>query len=73
MPDYMNYPQPKLRLVKTVGNFFRVYVHGPDDLQDNERAAVMDIGRGPTREAAFKQAREWFASMEDDSGETASQ
>lgn len=64
--DYMNFPQPALRVIKTVGGYFRVYIQGKDDLQDNLVYAVMDIGRGPTKDAALEQARAWFESMEDD-------
>lgn len=64
--DYMDFPQPRLRLLKTIGGYFRVEVHGPDNLQDNIGCAVMDIGRGPTKEAALQQAREWFNSLKDD-------
>lgn len=64
--EYMDFPQPRLRVVKTVGGFFRVYIHGPDSLQDNETFAVLDIGRGPTKEAAIAQAQEWFDRMADE-------
>lgn len=63
--DYMNFPQPALRIVKTVGGYFRVYIQGKDDLQDNLAYAVMDIGRGPTKDSALAQARTWFEMMED--------
>lgn len=65
MGDYMDYPQPMLSIVKTIGGYFRVEVHGEDSLQDNRRYALMDIGRGATKEEAIQQAKEWFDSMDD--------
>ena len=65
MPKYMDYPQPRLSIVETIGGYFRVEVHGKDSVQNNLMYAVMDIGRGPTKEAALQQAREWFDSMVD--------
>lgn len=63
--SYMNFPQPNLSVVETVGGFFRVEIHGPDMLRCNAVYAAMDIGRGPTKEEAIKQAREWLAGMKD--------
>lgn len=63
--EYMNFPKPSLSVVKTVGGFFRVEVHGVDSLQDGQTYAVMDIGRGPTKEAALEDAMQWFAGIQD--------
>lgn len=57
--------KPSLRVVKTVGGFFRVIVHGPDALQDGERYFETDIGTAETKEDALQQARDWFASLQD--------
>ena len=62
----MNFPQPRLSVCKTIGNFFRVQIYGPDWLQENKAFAIMDIGRGATKEEAIAQAEEWFKSMADD-------
>lgn len=62
---YLNFTKPSLSVVKTVGGFFRVEVHGVDSLQDGQTYAVMDIGRGPTKEAALEDARQWFAGIQD--------
>jgi hypothetical protein len=56
---------PTLRVVRTVGDYFRVVVHGIDNLGDGERYAEMDIGRAATKREALKQARDWFRRMED--------
>lgn len=58
--DYMDFPQPSISLYETIGGYFRVELHGPDYLRDNQVYFVADIGRGPTKEAALAQAREWF-------------
>lgn len=58
--DYMDFPQPRINVHETIGGFFRVELHGPDSLRDNQAYFVADIGRGPTKEAALTQAREWF-------------
>lgn len=63
--NYMDFPQPRLAIVETVGGYFRVEIHGLDALQNNDRYAMMDIGRGPTKEAALEQARAWFAGIKD--------
>lgn len=65
------YEAPVLRLVKTVGGYYRVEVSGPDQLQDQRdrpRCFVSDIARAPTREAVLRMAREWFDRMRDESG-----
>ena len=60
------FPQPKLRVIHTVGNYWRVEIHGQDYLRDGPRNyAVMDIGRGATKAEALEQARAWFSTMED--------
>ena len=65
-PDYMRFNQPTLRVVETMGGFFRVVVHGLDNLQqDSGLYAEMDIGRGATKDEALSQAEEWFCGMKD--------
>lgn len=54
---------PRLDVAETVGGYWRVRVHGEDDLQDGGRFAMMDIGRGKTKAQALAQAQEWFASI----------
>ena len=63
--DYMDFPVPKLAIVKTIGGYYRVEIHGRDSLQDNMKFSLMDIGRGPTKKDALKQAQKWFGLMED--------
>lgn len=63
---YLDFTQPSVRVTETVGGYFRVVVHGPDNLQsqaDRPRYCEMDIGRGGTKEEALKQAREWFDQL----------
>ncbi len=58
---------PKLRLVATVGNYYRVEIHGEDDLRDGPRNyALMNIAAAWTREEALQQARAWFSGLIDD-------
>lgn len=72
MADYMKFKLPSLRVVETMGGYFRVMIHGPDLVRDGNAYAQMDIGRGPTKEAALEQARQWFDGIEDDTpGRTA--
>ena len=63
--DYMDFPIPRLSVVKTGGGYYRVEIHGRDSIQDNQTFAIMDIGRGPTKENALEQAQKWFKSIED--------
>lgn len=59
--------QPKLRLLQTVGGFYRVEIHGEDDLRDPPRNyAVMNIGMAWTAVEALAQAQAWFAGLIDD-------
>ena len=58
---------PKLRLIQCIGGFYRVEIHGEDDLRDPPRNfAVMNIGMAWTAEEAREQARAWFAGLIDD-------
>lgn len=61
--DYMDFHQPSLQIVETMGGYYRVMVRGPDLIRNNMMYAAMDIGRGPTKEAAMEQARQWFAQL----------
>ena len=58
---------PKLRLIQTVGGFYRVEIHGEDDLRDPPRNyAVMNIGMAWTATEALQQAQAWFAGLSDE-------
>lgn len=63
MKEWKEYPRPALRIFETVGGYWRVEIHGPDQLRDNKVYSVMDVGRGETREEAQAQAVEWFSSI----------
>ena len=66
--NYQDYTAPRIAVVKTLGGYYRVYVHGPDNLQsqtDRPRYCEMDIGRGHTKEEALKAAEAWFSFIED--------
>lgn len=63
---YMDFKRPSLRVVNTMGGFFRVIVFGPDLNRNNQFYSEMDIGRGPTKQEAIDQAKEWFDSMKDE-------
>jgi len=61
--------QPSIRIVKTLGGFYRVILHGPDNLQsqrDKPRCFEADIGSSWDKQMALNQARKWFDSIEDD-------
>jgi len=63
------YQAPSLRLVHTVGGYYRVEISGPDQLQSQEdrpRCFLSDIARALTKEDALRMAREWFDNMRDD-------
>ncbi len=58
---------PKLRLVATVGGFYRVEIHGQDDLRDGPRNySVMNIAYAWSRTDALQQAKDWFAGLIDE-------
>ena len=66
--SYQDYVAPRITVTETIGGFFRVVVHGPDNLQsqlDRPRYCEMDIGRGDTKEEALKAAEAWFSFIED--------
>jgi hypothetical protein len=59
----------RLQVFPTVGGFYRVVVHGPNDLQDpfpdgHPRFAECEVARADTKEEALEVARQWFDSME---------
>ncbi len=58
---------PSLRVVPTVGNYWRVVIHGEDNIRDGPaNYAEMDIGRGATKADALAEARAWFDGMKDE-------
>ena len=64
------YQAPTLRLVQTVGGYYRVEISGPDQLQDQvarPRCFLSDVARALTKDDALRMAREWFDRMRDDS------
>ena len=57
---------PRLSICETVGGFFKVEIHGADELRDGPRNfSVMYIGMAWTKDEALAQARDWFASLKD--------
>lgn len=66
--SYQDYVAPRISVTATLGGYYRVVVHGPDNLQsqsDRPRFCEMDIGRGHTKEEALKAAEAWFSYIED--------
>lgn len=66
--SFQDYTAPRISVSLTIGGFYRVYIHGPDNLQsqlDRPRYCEMDIGRGETKEEALKAAEAWFSFIED--------
>jgi len=64
--EYMQFTQPSLRVVETIGGYFRVIVFGPDLNRDNQFYSEMDIGRGSSKQDAIDQAKKWFEHMKDE-------
>lgn len=65
---YLDHAIPSISIYETLGGFFRVVIHGPDNLQsqsDRPRFCEMDIGRGDTKEEALLRASHWFNDIED--------
>ena len=63
------YSAPSLRLLQTVGGYYRVEISGPDQLQNQEdrpRCFLSDVSRALTKAEAVQMAREWFDRMIDD-------
>lgn len=60
--------QPSITLSKTIGGFYRVILHGPDNLQsqsDRPRFCEMDIASSWDKDDALDQAAEWFKGLRD--------
>lgn len=71
-PDAAPKRLPKLKSVSlsvfhTMGGYYRVEIHGEDDLRDGPcNYAVMNIGIAWTKEEALAQARTWFEGLKDE-------
>lgn len=68
-------PAARLRLVATIGGFYRAYVTGEDENQDTKYTptlhepyqphALIEIARGATKAEVLASVQRWFAAMED--------
>jgi hypothetical protein len=55
---------PRLEVHVNMGGYYRVIAHGRDDLRDGDaNYAVLELGRGATKEEALAEADAWFAGM----------
>ena len=56
--------RPSVRITRTVGGFYRVVIHGQNNLVDDGTYAEFEIACANTREQVLSEADAWFSSME---------
>lgn len=55
---------PAIHLVKTIGGYYRAYIHGLDSLNNNGLYVTVEIASSETKEDCLRRVNDWFSSME---------